>query len=169
MPRLPQNDAAALADGPYGSLFSALAVRPRIAESLARHLRDVGESGSVPRRTKELVALMVSWLNVCVVCAKSHEALARHLGVDQETLDALEDYTRSDRFTAAERAALSAAVALTREPRALPPPVRDALRAHFDEGGCVEILATIGLYNYVNRLHNALEIDVTPEMRACEP
>jgi uncharacterized peroxidase-related enzyme len=169
MPKLPESDAAALASGPYGSLFSVIGVRPRIAESLARHLRDVGESGTVPRRTKELVALMVSWLNVCVVCAKSHEALARHLGVDQETLDALEDYTRSEKFSPAERTALSASVALTREPRALPPAIRDQLRAHYDEGEVLEILATIGLYNYVNRLHNALEVDVTPEMRGCEP
>jgi uncharacterized peroxidase-related enzyme len=122
----------------------------------------------VPRRTKELCALMVSWLNVCVACAKSHEALARHLGVDQETLDALEDYTRSDRFSSEERAALSAAIALTREPRALPPAVRESLSEHYTEGECAEIIAVVGLYNYVNRVHNALAV-ATPEMRGCEP
>ena len=111
---------------------------------------------------------MVSWLNACVKCAKSHEALALHLGVDQETLDDLEDYTRSDRFSEGERAALSAAISLTREPRALPPPVRDALRKHYIEGEIAEIIAVVGLYNYVNRLHNAL-VEPTPEMQGCEP
>ena len=110
---------------------------------------------------------MVSWLNACVACAKSHEALARHVGVDQQTLDELENYARSDRFTDAERAALSAAIALTREPRALPPAVRDALRAHYGDGEVSEIIAVVGLYNYVNRLHNAL-IEPTPEMQGCE-
>ena len=151
----------------YDVLFEALASRPQIARSLAAQIRDVGSEGTVPKRTKELVAIMVSWLNACVACAKSHEALARYVGVDQATLDELEDYTRSSRFEPAERAALSAAVALTREPRALPKPIWDDLRAHYDEAECVEILATIGLYNYVNRLRNAL--DLTPEMQACEP
>ena len=153
---------------PYDPLFAAMNGRPELARTLARHLGELSQSGTVPRRTKELVALMVSWLNVCVACAKSHEALARHLGVDEATLAELEDYTRSDRFTGAERAALSAAVALTREPRALPPAVRAGLREYYDDGECVEIVATIGAYNYVSRLSNAL-LDATPEMRGCEP
>ena len=76
-------------------------------------------------------------------------------------LDELWDYARSDRFSAAERAALAAAVAITREPRAMPDAVWADLRKHFDDGEIVEIICTIGLFNYFNRVNNALQIEIT--------
>ncbi len=76
-------------------------------------------------------------------------------------LDELWDYARSERFSAAERAALAAAVAMTREPRAMPESVWEGLRNHFDDGQIVEIICTIGLFNYFNRVNNALQIEVT--------
>ncbi|MBV9971797.1 MAG: carboxymuconolactone decarboxylase family protein, partial [Candidatus Eremiobacteraeota bacterium] len=54
--------------------------------------------------------------------------MARRLGVEDVMLDELWDYARSERFTEAERAALAAAVAITREPRALPETVWQDLR-----------------------------------------
>jgi uncharacterized peroxidase-related enzyme len=135
--------------------WEALAARPHMARTLARHLAAV-EEGTVSRRTKELVALMVSWLNACENCTEVHAEMARTLGVDQATLDDLGNFAASEHFSPAERAALSAAVALTREPRALPDTVRDQLAEHYDEGEFVEIVATIGLYNYVTRANNGL-------------
>jgi AhpD family alkylhydroperoxidase len=147
---------------PGDGLFSAISARPQIARSLAAHLRDLSEDGSVPARTKELIALMVGWLNACDYCTCVHEEIALKLGIDTETLAELGDFARSERFSEAERAALSATVALTREPRALPPPVLEQLRAQYDEGQIVEILALIGANNYVSRLSNALAVPVTP-------
>ena len=131
--------------------------RPQLARTLARHLEEV-ENGSVPRRTKELCALMVSWLNACENCTQTHMEMAQSLGVGREALDELGNFATSDRFSPAERAALSAAVALTREPRALPVPVRAMLEEHFDAGEIVEVIATIGVYNYVTRASNALKM-----------
>lgn len=115
----------------------------------------------MPARTKELIALMVGWLNACDYCTCVHEEIALALGVQSETLAALGDFARSPHFTDAERAALSATVALTREPRALPPPLWEALREQYDEGQCIEILASIGANNYVSRLSNALSLVAT--------
>jgi AhpD family alkylhydroperoxidase len=139
-----------------GDLFESLAARPQLARTLARHIEQV-QAGTVPRRTKELCALMVSWLNACESCLQTHSEMALSLGVDQPTLDELGNFATSERFSAAERAALSAAVALTREPRALPPPVREMLDQYYDEGELAEIVATIGLYNYLTRANNALK------------
>ena len=144
-------------------MFEALAARPQIARSLAAHLRDLSDSGTVAARTKELVALMVGWLNACEYCTCVHEDVARSLGVDEATLSVLGDFATSPQFSDAERAALSAAVALTREPRALPPAVSYALRANYDEGEIVEILAVIGANNYVSRLSNSLGLRPEPK------
>jgi len=76
-------------------------------------------------------------------------------------LDELWDYARSERLTLAERAALAAAVTMTREPRAMPETVWKELRQHFDDGQIVEIICTIGLFNYFNRVNNALEVELT--------
>jgi AhpD family alkylhydroperoxidase len=145
----------------YQSLFEALAPRRHLARSLAGHLREIRD-GTVATRTKELIALMVAWLNACDYCTCVHEELAAHVGVDAQTLAELGDYARSDRFSPAERAALAATVSLTREPRALPQNLWDDLLAHYDEGDCIEILCTIGLNNYMSRLSNALGVRPTP-------
>jgi len=135
--------------------WEALGARPHLARTLARHVESLGD-GSVPRRTKELVALMVAWLNACENCLETHGEAAVQLGVDAATLEALGDFAHSPHYRPAERAALAAAVALTREPRALPTPVRDELERYYDAGEIVEIVAAIGLYNYLTRANNAL-------------
>ena len=140
-----------------GDLFGALAARPQLARTLAAHVREL-DAGTIPPRTRELIALMVAWLNACEYCTCVHEEIARDIGVDEQTLATLGDFARSPLFSPAERAALSATVALTREPRALPPPVWDELRAQYDEGACVEIVAAIGLNNYLSRVVNALRL-----------
>jgi AhpD family alkylhydroperoxidase len=138
-------------------LFGALAARPQLARTLAAHLREL-DAGTIPPRTRELIALMVAWLNACDYCTCVHEEIARDVSVDEETLATLGDFARSPLFSPAERAALAATVALTREPRALPPALWDDLRANYDEGGCVEIIAAIGLNNYLSRVVNALRL-----------
>ena len=143
-------------------MFGAIAARPQIARSLAAHLRDLNDGGTVSRRTKELIALMVGWLNACDYCTCVHEEIALKLGIDTQTLAELGDFATSERFSDAERAALAATVSLTREPRALPPPVLAQLRAHYDDGEVIEILAAIGANNYVSRMSNALSLEATP-------
>lgn len=145
-------------------LWESLRARSHVARTLARHVEAV-DGGTVPRRTKELVALMVAWLNACESCAKVHGDAALQLGVDEATLQELGDFARSERFLPPERAALAAAVALTREPRAMPQPVRVELERYYDAGEIVEIVAAIGLHNYLTRVSNAMRADasaVTP-------
>jgi len=142
-------------------LFDALAARPALARTLAAHVRALSE-GSIAARTKELIALMVGWLNACEYCTCVHEDIARGLGVDEQTLESLGNFATSPLFDDAERAALAATVALTREPRALPPAVREALEANYDQGGRIEVLAAIGLHNYLSRLSNGLALPAAP-------
>jgi alkylhydroperoxidase family enzyme len=91
----------------------------------------------------------------------SHTALARRLGSDDETIAALRDYANSERFDEAEKAALAVAEALTKDPTGLAEPLWDDLRRHYTDEQIIEIICSIGLFNYFNRLNNALEIEVT--------
>ena len=91
----------------------------------------------------------------------SHTALARRSGADDATIAALRDYANSDRFDDAEKAALAAAEALTKDATGLAQPLWDDLRRHYSDAQIVEIICSIGLFNYFNRVNNALEIEVT--------
>jgi AhpD family alkylhydroperoxidase len=143
-------------------LFETLAARPQIARTLARHVDEVASHGTVSQRTKELCALMVAWLCACEYCTCAHEVIAQRIGVDRATLDDLGNFAASERFSAPEQAALAAAVALTREPRGLPPAVLAGLESHYDAGEVVEVIAAIGLYNYLARVGNALGVEPSP-------
>lgn len=133
--------------------------RQQIARASAALLRAVVQHGSVSRETKELCGLMVAWLNGCDRCVSAHTAYAQRLGVAKEKLEALFDYARNDAFDEPQRAALAAAVALTREPRALPPAVREQLQQHYSADEIYEILSAIGVANYLTRVNNALAND----------
>ena len=133
--------------------------RPQIARASAALLRAIVQEGTVSSETKELCGLMVAWLNGCNRCASAHVAYAQRLGVSKQKLDALFDYARDESFDDSQRAALAAAVALTREPRALPPAVRLQLQQHYDEGEIYELLNAIGVANYLTRVNNALADD----------
>jgi AhpD family alkylhydroperoxidase len=135
-------------------LWDALRLRPEIARTLAAHDRAV-DRGSVDPRTKALCAVMVAWLNACERCVENNLDAARELGVTQAALDALERYTESDEFSPDQRVALEAAVAITREPRGVSPVLCERLRVHFDQGQIVELVAAIGLQNYLSRASNA--------------
>ncbi len=145
---------------PRDSVLDALAVRPEIARSFAGQIDVVLRGGTVSELTKVLCAAMVSAINFCQPSVVEYRRRAAELGVDAGTLNALWDYARSDRFSDAQKAALAAAVALTREPRALPPAVRDQLQAHYDEGEIAEIFATIAAFNALNRMSNALGTEI---------
>ncbi len=114
------------------------------------------QSERVPRRLKELCALMVATLNDCENCITAHDSLARRHGVDASAIAELTDYIRSEKFSDSEKAALTAAVSLTREPRALPQAVRSNLEAHFNLAEIIEIISTIAIFNYFTRVNNAL-------------
>jgi alkylhydroperoxidase family enzyme len=89
--------------------------------------------------------------------------LAKRLGVTEELLDAMYHIDEhAHLFTPTERAALSLAERLTTDPHGVDEEVWATLRAHFDEGQIIELVAVIGLFNYFNRFNEALRVEITP-------
>ena len=66
-----------------------------------------------------------------------------------------------EQFEPAWGAALRYADAMTLGGGEVSDPVYAALAAHWDEGQVVEITEVIGLFNYFNRLTNALRVEIT--------
>lgn len=86
--------------------------------------------------------------------------MARRQGWPEATLDRLAEFETLE-LDEATRLALRLAEAVTRDSNAVPDPLFEAVRGHFDEGQVIELLAVIGIFNYFNRFNNALRMEPT--------
>lgn len=64
-------------------------------------------------------------------------------------------------FDEKEKAALAYARQLTLDAHAVDEAMFARLRSHYDEGEVVEISAMAGLFNYFNRVNDALQMEPT--------
>ncbi len=86
--------------------------------------------------------------------------MARRFGTTEEELAALE---RGDLtvFTPRERTALEFAEKLTLDSNQVSDDLFRELRSFFNEGEIIEIAAVAGIFNYFNRVNNALQMEPT--------
>ena len=87
--------------------------------------------------------------------------MARRLGWSEEQLKDLANFEQRTDFTDKEKAALRLAERVTRDSRSVDDQLWAEVRKHFDEGEVVELLSTIGLFNYFNRFNDALLMEPT--------
>ncbi|HLH36467.1 MAG TPA: carboxymuconolactone decarboxylase family protein [Alloacidobacterium sp.] len=147
--------------GNVPNMFRTMAHRPEIFETMIAHFEAILQTGTVPLKLKELVIVRTSQINQCEYCLGSHTKIARDLGWSEDQLVHLKDFENRNDFTAAEKAALRLAEQMTLDSNHVSDGLFEELRAHFDEGEIVELMAAIGLFNYFNRFNNALQIEPT--------
>jgi len=86
--------------------------------------------------------------------------LARRFGATEEELAAL---GRGDlaAFASRDRKALEFAEKLTLDSNRVSDDLFRELRSYFNEGEIIEIAAVAGIFNYFNRVNNALQMEPT--------
>ncbi len=87
--------------------------------------------------------------------------MARRHGWSEEQLNDLANFRHRSDFTDAEKAAIELAERTTIDSNRVDDAFWNELRKHYDEGEIIELLAAIGLFNYFNRLNNALHMEPT--------
>lgn len=121
----------------------------------------------LPKELQVLVRERVASINMCTWCMDAQRWFVQRKSTDMlPKLDALEDYRTSELFSAAERAALDYATALTRD-KSVPPEVFDALSAHFTERQICELswlVSSEHLYN-LNNIGLGIESDGLCELK----
>jgi AhpD family alkylhydroperoxidase len=134
-------------------------VQARLPESLrhAYETQKLEENLSLPPALRLLLKRYVAVLNGCAFCVDLTEADAEDHGVNVDTLRAVATHATSDRFSTAERAALSYAEAVTEDVH-VNDATFDALRDHFSDREIVEITWLCATENYWNRLTGPLNI-----------
>jgi alkylhydroperoxidase family enzyme len=139
------------------NLYRMLLHSPPVAEGWLAFLTAIRQKSGLAARVRELVIMRVAVLNAAEYEFQAHLPFAQKAGVTEAQVAALRtgDTTL---FEGPERAALAYADAMTRSIR-VPDDVFAAVRRHFDDGGIVELTATVGAYNLVSRFLEALAID----------
>lgn len=118
----------------------------------------------VDGRLRELVILLVGYLENSPYEWSHHIQIAQKFGVTEQDVDQLISYANGGAhdFTEAEVLALRATHEVTEAGKASAEVV-EGLKAHFDNEELTDILVIASFYCYVVRVLASLEIDVEPE------
>jgi uncharacterized peroxidase-related enzyme len=120
----------------------------------------VQPNGRLSGRLKELVILATSLENQCTYCVTNNEIMAKAYDVTEEEIEAIQNWESTDLLGVDERLAIEWAVLVTRNQARSAVATYDRLTSEFSEAEIVELTWLIGVFNMLNRLHEALHIDI---------
>ncbi len=137
-----------------------MARRPSIAKAFAQLNQAILYEGTVPEETKMLVALISSQASGCRYCQSHMANLSSIYKASDEKIAHLWEFETHSLFSDSERAALRVAMKAGQLPNECNDEDFDALKAHWDEGQIVEIVASIGLFGYLNRWNDTMATEL---------
>lgn len=107
---------------------------------------------------RSLVTVRVSQINWCRFCVDLNSmTLARRAGSTQK-VEQLEQWRESSVFSAAERAALEYAEAVTITDRQVSDEIMAKLKQHFDDDAIVELTGLVAFQNLSSKFNSALDV-----------
>ena len=112
--------------------------------------------GELDRGLKQLIALLTSHAAGCRYCQAHTSHGAHRSDVAPEKIGAVFEYESSPLFSDAERAALRVAAHAGMVPNGVEASDMVSLREHFSEKQCVEIVAVISLFGFLNRWNDTM-------------
>ena len=137
-----------------------MARRPSIAKAFAQLNQAILYEGTVPEETKMLVALISSQASGCRYCQSHMANLSSIYKASDEKIAHLWEFETYALFSEGERAALRVAMKAGQLTNTCNDEDFDALKAHWDEGQIVEIVASIGLFGYLNRWNDTMATEL---------
>ncbi|WP_118136482.1 peroxidase-related enzyme [Oceanicella sp. SM1341] len=168
---LPEDTAAyfALCEEKLGlvpNVLRAYAFAPEKLRAFTTLYNDLmlGESG-LSKLEREMIAVVVSWVNRCHYCLVAHGAAVRALSGDPALGEALvTNYRMAQGLTPRQRAMLDFAVKMAEESHRIEEPDREALRAAgFTDRDIWDIGAVASFFAMTNRMASATAMRPNPE------
>lgn len=145
-------------EGKLLNLYKMLLHSPPVAEGWLAFLTAVRQKTDMPGRCRELAILRIAALNGASYEFDAHVPFALREGLGRDSIEALRAGLVPEELGDADRAVIAYTDAMTRDIR-VPDTVFARLRAHFAERHVVELTVTVGAYNCVSRVLEALHID----------
>lgn len=151
------------------NVFKAFALTPELFLLWFRYydhlMRD--EASELTRAERELIGVTVSARNRCEYCLGAHGAYLRELDADHVKADVVTHNHRRADLSARERALLDFAVALTERSDTMTAADLEPLReVGLTDAGIFEVAQVAAMFNFTNRLANALGWRPNPEYYA---
>lgn len=145
--------------GRVSLLYKVLLNSGPIASGWERMLTAVRNQTCLPADLREMIILRIAVLNRAAFEFEAHQPIAEKAGVGAEKIAGLRQLELpAGIFSELEGLLIAMTDSMTREIE-VPDAVFEPLRAHFDNQGLVEVVATIAAYNMVSRFLVALRIE----------
>jgi len=147
-------------------VLQAYALRPAHLRNFISMYNELmlSEDSGLSVLEREMIAVVVSACNRCYYCLVAHGQAVRELSGDPELGEMLVANYRVAPLPARQRAMLDFAHRLTVEPEAVGEPDRARLRdAGFSDEDLFDISEVVALFNYSNRMAQALDLMPNPE------
>jgi len=168
LPAAPQTPSVAAIfqeiEGAFGrvpNLFSTYANHPPLLQANWNKVKAVMMEGSLRRKTKETIAVLVSRDNSCSYCVAAHTGALRAIGVTDEELAAIEEDLDKADFSPKEKALINFARKANREPlRILDEEFVQLRRTGATDAEIVEALGVMELFTSFNKFLDSLEVDI---------
>ncbi len=143
------------------NLFKTYAHHPPLLQANWNKAKAVMMEGSLSRKVKETIAVLVSRDNSCSYCVAAHTAALRSIGVTDDEILAIEEDLDKAVFTSREKALIAFARKANREPLRIPAEEFGALRGTgATDAEIVEALGVMELFTAFNKFLDSLEVAV---------
>jgi AhpD family alkylhydroperoxidase len=140
------------------NLYRVLLNSPAVCEGWLNLFTAIRQKGKLPDRYRELAIMRVAVINGADYEYDAHVPFAIQAGMNQVQLNELPRWRGSDKFDERERAVLGYTDTMTKNIQ-VPDDVFAPIKKLFDPQEIVELTATIGGYNLVSRVLEALQVD----------
>lgn len=153
------------------NIFKITGNAPEIAEKMWDIFFEILKEGQVDWYTKELLILKSTKMGDCLYCVTQHEVVSERLGVSREKQADIVGvgYRTSPHYDEAEVAILDLCAQVVIDPENIPGETWERVRAHYDDGQIVEILATIGAYLQVSKFGDAMGVELESVFHGHDP
>jgi AhpD family alkylhydroperoxidase len=158
-------------NGKLFNTFKMMGHMPEVLEAFVPFAEALIEGGQLDRRLKELIILSATLSNKSNYCATHHFYAAKLAGLRYEEIADIHRYKESPHFTEKEKLVMAFTEDVTRHPGEVNADLRARIRREYDPALLVEIVALIGMSNFLNRFDDtlALELDLPPAPAAFYP
>lgn len=137
-----------------------MARNPALLAGVSQMLMSIYGPGKLDMGLKRLVGYVASTAAGCHYCQQHTAHGASKQDVDPAKINAAWEYETSELFTEAERAALKVAHLGSLSPSEVTDEDFEILRTHFSDDECLEIVAVISMFGFLNRWNAVMDTDV---------
>jgi len=157
-------DIFAEIEGAFGmvpNLFKTYSHFPPLLKANWNKVKEVMMQGSLSRKTKEAIALLVSKDNSCAYCVAAHTAALKSIGVTEKEINIIESEIEKSMFTEKERELITFARKANKDPNGITDKEFGKLKkAGASDSEIVEALGVMELFTAFNKFLDSLNVEI---------